>query len=91
VIQKSLTEATLKNEGLKVLTERFGLVGTEHFIALMNRETCRLYGMATCLVGWKIGSQDNYKKCMFLAMPAAFDALNLMPRLWADYFSSYGR
>jgi hypothetical protein len=33
-----LTETVLKSEGMKVLVERFGLVETERFIALMNRE-----------------------------------------------------
>jgi hypothetical protein len=33
-----LAETVLKSEGIKVLVERFGLVETERFIALMNRE-----------------------------------------------------
>jgi hypothetical protein len=33
-----LTETVLKSEGMRVLVERFGLVETERFIALMNRE-----------------------------------------------------
>jgi hypothetical protein len=33
-----LTETVLKSEGMKILVERFGLVETERFIALMNRE-----------------------------------------------------
>jgi hypothetical protein len=32
------TETMLKSEGMKVLTERLGLVETERFIALVNRE-----------------------------------------------------
>jgi hypothetical protein len=33
-----LAETVLKSEGMKTLVERFGLVETERFIALMNRE-----------------------------------------------------
>jgi hypothetical protein len=33
-----LTETALRSEGMKVLVERLGLVETERFIALMNRE-----------------------------------------------------
>jgi hypothetical protein len=35
---KMLAETVLKSERMKVLLERFGLVETERFIALMNRE-----------------------------------------------------
>ena len=34
-----LAESVLRREGMKILKERFGLVETERFIALMNRES----------------------------------------------------